>query len=142
MADTLKGFTVTITSKDGKTEIDDSWETVSGGELELLASEATPSAAVARIRKSVSELFLQGPPSISRKAFLTWLDEAGSGKDSRRDVTITLLRPDGSAARITVYHDCFITHYTFPELDSSSHDALQERTGFKASHITFGGGST
>ena len=54
-----------------------------------------------------------------------WATTCSGGTEVRKDVTITILKRDGSEARTFNFHECFPTQYTAPP-DPDAPDAVEE----------------
>jgi hypothetical protein len=119
----VRGFKVDIANATGK-EVDTAWESVSGGEMIIELTETTIGADKFQTNspghKSVGEITLRGAMTDKRAAMCAWIQDAASGKEWRRNVTITentnSPSAGGGTAKTYNYHDCFPTRYVFPKL--------------------------
>jgi hypothetical protein len=118
----VRGFKVEITGAGGK-EVDTAWESVSGGELIIELTETTVGGdkfqTTSPGHKSVGEITLRGAMTDKRMALSQWINDTTSGREWRRDLTITeLLSVDGSVkpGKAYEYKDVFPVGYVFPRL--------------------------
>jgi hypothetical protein len=118
----VRGFKVDITGAGGK-EVDTAWESVSGGELIIELTETTVGGDTFQTtspgHKSVGEITLRGAMTDKRMALSQWINDTTSGREWRRDLTITeLLSVDGSVkpGKAYEYKDVFPVGYVFPRL--------------------------
>jgi hypothetical protein len=113
---------VEIGSAGGK-EVDTAWESVSGGELIIELTETTIGSdkfqTTSPGHKSVGEITLRGAMTDKRMALSQWINDTTSGREWKRDLTITeLLSVDGSVkpGKAYEYKDVFPVRYVFPRL--------------------------
>lgn len=118
----VRGFSVEITGQTGK-EVDNAWESVSGGELIIELTETTIGGDKYKTQspghKSVGEITLCGAMTDKRAALCQWINETVAGKPWKRTVTITeLLSQDGAVkpGKKYTYFDCFPVGYVFPRM--------------------------
>lgn len=116
------GFAAEIAGQSGK-EVDNAWESVSGGELIIELTDATTGGDKHKTNspghKSVGEITLRGAMTDKRAALCQWINDTVQGKPWKRTVTITeLLSQDGAIkpGKKYTYFDCFPVGYVFPRM--------------------------
>lgn len=54
------------------------------------------------------------------KELKTWFDECAKGRNTRKNITVTLFKKDGAAGRSYTLHECFPTQWSSVSFDTSS----------------------
>ena len=110
-----KGFNVEIEAPDGGTDVDASWESVSGGEKFVTTSPG---------HKSVGEITLRGAMTGSREGIEAWINEIAAGKTSTRTVSITGFDEQGKPGPTYRFIDCVLSAYRPPLLRRHACDVM------------------
>ena len=109
---------VVIEGQTGK-EVDNAWESWSGGEVMLIPLLNMPGSrfhTTSPGHKSVGEITLRGAMTDGRKALCEWINETVQGKPWKRSVAVLENGADGQVRRTYTYIDCFPTRYVFPRM--------------------------
>lgn len=124
------GFTVEIGGAGGAPDQDGTWTSVTGGGTAVSILDAGQGAGAGRLVTGpayVTPLILSGPiRKGGRSALLAWLREAATGKNVRRQVTVTPFDAQGQPGPSRVYEECWIEEYRIPKLDAGSADPVEE----------------
>src|SRR5581483_1274749 len=119
------GFQVQITGAASEGSTDGSWKVVRGGGLRF-HEDTGPTTGPDKfmqhtlVTKEWDDFILIGPVTDTRKDMLNWYKDTIAGNDHRRNVSISLIGPDGKSTHQYNYLDCFLTGYKITPLDAES----------------------
>lgn len=99
----VRGFRVEITNTAGAKDVDNAWESVSGGEMVIELTETTIGsdkfATNSPGHKTVGEITLRGAMTDARKALCQWINDTVNGKPWKQNLTITELLSVGGQVK-------------------------------------------
>jgi phage tail-like protein len=130
------GFKVEITGGAGVDSNEGAWRSCRGGGIRIHESGGCtvgPDQFKNHTRGICEwdDLVLAGAVTKDRKQMLEWykaMQEKGKEADCYRDVTITLLRPDGTDYRNYNYLECWLTSYSLCPLNAEEDDVEAHET--------------
>jgi len=127
------GFTVTIDGGGTGTDVDDGWESCTGGALNIEVREQPGTGTTTPGHKYIDEITLRGPLTAGRNALTDWINATVSGSVDQQYRTVVLkeILKDGTDGKTFTYFDCFPTRYVFPAFSAEGIEPLYEEITFK-----------
>jgi hypothetical protein len=136
----VMGFTVEIAGGGTGKDSDSTWETASGGSLNIECADSSTGTSQTHTttpgHKYVDSLTLRGPLTPGRAAMKDWINATVKGEKPFRQVTIKEILKDGTDGKTFTYEDCFPTRMVFPAFSASGTGNLYEEFTVKPVRLT------